>query len=98
MPNGIGKKPPLCGGGTSRTPSPTILGKCAIKSVGAIQESPADAATIARENQKDRAPTTTVIARAVRPVAIRIPCGAKHRPPPLGAERERIATSLCSSQ
>ena len=31
-------------------------------------------------------------------VAIRIPCGAKHRPVPGGPERERIATSLRSSQ
>ena len=28
-----------------------------------------------------------------RGVAIRIPCGAKHRPAPPGPERERIATS-----
>ena len=42
----------------------------------------------------DHPPSPSVIARADRPVAIRIPCGAKHRPSPLrGAERERIATS-----
>ena len=37
-------------------------------------------------------PTTAVIARP-KAVAIRIPCGAKHRPSPSGTERERIATS-----
>ena len=31
-------------------------------------------------------------------VAIRIPCGAKHRPSPEGTERERIATALRASQ
>ena len=48
----------------------------------------------ARLNQKDQPPTTTVIAKPVRAVAIRIPCDAVHRPSPLrGTERERIATS-----
>ena len=74
--------------GTPGTAFPTILGKCANKFVGAIQESPADAAAIAREDQQDQPPPTTVIARAVRPVAIRIPCGAKHRPPPNGGRKE----------
>ena len=61
--------------------------------VGAIHESPADAATIERENQKDQVSATTVIARRAKPdVAIRIPRGAKHRPVPLGPEGERIAT------
>ncbi len=38
-----------------------------------------------------------VIARP-QAVAIRIPCDAEHRLLPSGAERERIATSLRSSQ
>ena len=37
----------------------------------------------------------SVIARRAKPdVAIRFPCGAKHRPAPEGPERERIATAL----
>ena len=36
-----------------------------------------------------------VIARRAKPdVAIRIPCDAKHRPVPMGPERERIATGF----
>ena len=51
----------------------------------------------ARLNQKDQPPTTTVIAKPVRAVAIRIPCDAVHRPsPPQGdGKRTDCHVGLC---
>ena len=68
--------------------------------VGAIQESPAaPLGQIPAIKQKDQLPSYHVIARRAKPdVAIRILSGAKHRPSPMGTERERIDTSLRSSQ
>ena len=55
--------------------------------------------TNAGNKQKDQLPSYHVIARRAKPdAAIRILSGAKHRPSPMGTERERIATSLRSSQ
>ena len=43
------------------------------------------------ENQKDQLPITAVIARRAKPdAAIRILCGAKHRPVPPGPEENGL--------
>ena len=51
------------------------------------------AAMTTRVNQKDQPPVYLCHCEERSDVAIRIPCGAKHRPTPSGSERERIATS-----
>ena len=72
-------------------------------SVGAIQESPADAFGIGKRPDNDRIPIEGPAFKFLchceerSDVAIRIPCDAEHRPTPSGSERERIATSPVGS-